>query len=314
MSKSKKRTSQKSVLASIGAAQEPENIRDIPLELICDDVICRASLEQDKSIEYALLMEAGVVFPPIIVYEKGDGTYIVGDGRTRLHGADLNKFKSIRCIVKAKAPLRDIMFEAFTSNYGCGMPMRPEDAKQTIQRLMELGVSKKTILDRMPYPKTMTDRYYRDAYKAITRKKCVAAAVAMAKNPKLNAEDAAELFQLPIKELQQYLRTYSDKGRKAQLGRDIVLIKQRYRNLTGFTTRTMKQVMDKYMIGEVPAEHVREILASFGECSGRNQKNLINWQNRFEKVDGPHGAPAPAYSISNGSAGIVVVPMAAKGR
>jgi hypothetical protein len=291
-----------------------ENLRDIPLELICDDVICRASLEQDKSLEYALLMEAGVVFPPIVVYEKGDGTYIVGDGRTRLHGADLNKFKSIRCIVKPKASLKDIMFEAFTSNYGTGMPMRPEDAKQTIQRLMELGVSKKMVMDRMPYPKGMTDRYYRDAYKAITRKRCVAAAASMAKNPKLNVEDAAGLFQVPVKELQQYLRTYSDKGRKAQLGRDVVMIRQRYRNLTGFTLRMMKQVMDRYMAGEIPADHVREILAAFGECSGRNQKNLINWQNRFEKVDGPHGSPAPPYSISNGDGAIVITSIAAKGR
>jgi len=74
-------------------------IKEIDLKLISDEVISRAVLNQETAIEYGCLMEAGTIFPPIEVFEKGDGTYIIGDGRTRYHAANLCNKITINCVV-----------------------------------------------------------------------------------------------------------------------------------------------------------------------------------------------------------------------
>lgn len=295
------------------SANEAGVIKEIPLEIISDDIICRAVAETDKAMEYGLLMEAGVIFPPIDVYEKGDGTYVIGDGRTRFLGADLAKRKTITCRVHPKAHDRDILISAFLSNCGSGVPMYPADARHTIMRLIQLKTPHKKIIEQFPYPKSITQRYYLEAWRNNIHKRCANALQEQSKNPKLTLEDLARLFEVNLKDLQNYTSKFSDKSRKAHKNHLRTVIRAKYKNITGFTAGTLKSTMQKYQDGEFSAEYTRDILSEFIECAGRLQKNLVNWQNRFAKVDGPRVDNDPAYSVTKEDNGIVITPIAAKG-
>ena len=286
------------------------NIREIDLKLISDEIICRAALNQQKAVEYGILMAAGTIFPPIDVFEKGDGSYIIGDGRTRYHGAGLEMRKTIACNVHPKASPKEILAFAFKANSGGSCQVDFSDARHTIMKLIEWKASRAFIEAEMPYPRDVIRRLYLDAYRNIVNKKCLAALSAMTKNPKMSMEDAARIYDIKIDELVAYSKRGQTKGQKAAATQMLQTIHQRCKAFTAFQANTLKICMQRYQSSEMSADETHRILTAFDEETGKHRKNLINWQNRFAKIDGPFAdnVAKGSYPVIKTEAGYVMQP------
>jgi hypothetical protein len=283
-------------------------VREIDLKLISDDVICRAILNEETALQYSEMMEAGVVFPPIDVFEKEDGSYIIGDGRTRFHAAGLALRKTIACFVHPKASFKEILIFAFNANFGVGNEMRFADARHTIMRLIEEGCGRKYIQDQLRYSPTVFFRLYTAAARNIMNKRCYAALAALSKNPKMSMQDAASLYKLKADELAAYLKRNEKKKGKSSANQMQATIHLRAKAFTAFQANILKLCMQRYQSGEMGADDVRTVLTAFDAENGKHRKNLVNWQNRFSKIDGPGPNLDLPYSCEKTKAGYVMKP------
>jgi len=283
-------------------------IKEIDLKLISDEVISRAVLNQETAIEYGCLMEAGTIFPPIEVFEKGDGTYIIGDGRTRYHAANLCNKITINCVVHPKTSTKEILLFALKCNAASGERSGFADARHTIMMLVELGCSQRYIESEMPFPKELAHRLWLDALQRITQKKCAAAVKSMRNNFNLSTADAARLHDISLDALIKYQKRHDAKVIEKDAKAVVWSIKKRGKSFNSFQAATLKTCMNKYMEGEMDSELVRSILMAFEEESAKTRKNLTNWQNRFSKIDGPMATQARLHSIVKTEVGYVMKP------
>jgi hypothetical protein len=282
--------------------------RDVPIEIIQDNVICRASLNQDDAYEWAILMEQGVEFPRIKVIKNDDGTYTVRDGRTRLLAYGLAKIKMIPVTVYPKASTKDILFAAIRDNYGQGNGMSFADVQKDIIQFIEMGVSHKSIVENLPYPKTQIHRMYAHAYSAFTRRKCIKAMESMRVNTKMSMEEAARLFSVTIKDMQNFQKGITKRGSKYSSNNIKGTIQQKFKSIIMFSASTLRQVMERYQNGEVGITYVNEILGQLNQQSGNLRKNLVNWENRFSKIDERPASQHESFSTTKIATGYIMKP------
>jgi surface antigen len=288
-----------------------EIIKDIDLKLISDEVICRLALNHGKVGEYAVEMigcEGYGNFPPIHVFERGDGSYINGDGRTRYAAAEQAELRTIPCIVHPKTTLKDILIFAFNANYAVGNEMTHADGRQTIMRLIGMGCSRKYIQEHLRYNPRTFGILYRQSAQNILRKKCCDALTSMSDNPKLSTEDAARLHGLEPAELASYIKRDEGKKGKSCANQIHATIHLKGKAFSAFQANILKTVMQRSESGEMSRDDVRKILAAFDDETGKHRKNLANWQNRFDKKDGHISTPPLPYSVSKTKAGLVMKP------
>lgn len=281
---------------------------DIQIDLIRDDVICRVKLEQLLVMEYGCLMLEGVTFPRIKVVENTDGSYTVQDGRTRLAAYCEAGRKMIPCIVYPKMPPGDILVAAFRDNYGIGQKMSFDDARYTISQLIEMGKTKKYITENLPYPKAQSSKLYEEAFRNTVARKCAKATDAMASNPKLSTADAAGHFGVSTEQLTAYISKSAQRNKKYAPNHIKASIALKYKGVVMFQASTLKTLMDRLMSGEVSKEYANGILAEFDDRATSLRKNLLNWENRFAKIDAPVQSNPMPYTVTQTDAGYVMKP------
>jgi len=70
-------------------------IKELP---ICS-IMCRNYPHDTKTLEYALLLRCGGQFPPIKVYRRKKGGFVIKDGRHRFLAHKLNGRRKISAII-----------------------------------------------------------------------------------------------------------------------------------------------------------------------------------------------------------------------
>lgn len=109
----------------------------------------RRQIDDDKVETFALLMEEGVVFPPIEVTPEEPPSLI--DGRTRLEAYKLRDIEEIQCVICDTDTPWGYKARALKANYGGSQPNSKDDIARTIQGMLQDGATTKQIVDVLQF-------------------------------------------------------------------------------------------------------------------------------------------------------------------
>ena len=261
-----------------------EDIRDVPLELIDDPLVCRTSLSIETATEYGDEMISGTIFPPAIVYVNGE-RFIMCDGRHRYTACDMAGIRTLKCIVRPAAPAEIILAEAFKANFGGGIRVGRKDAIHTMKRMIEEGAKKAFIIENMPYTKAVNTRLYNQAREAMMKSKCVNALSDMTKED-LTMAEAAENNDISVKDIEKYLNRDDSKTTPPSAVLDYGL--KYHKKIVGINKGLGKLypiIMDWYMKGEVPRHDIKSFFSTLSKDMDSMSRNHTTWTNRFLNVD-----------------------------
>ncbi len=118
-------------------AKLPDNIREIPLDQIQAGGTTQmrvAGIDPSVVADYANAMEAGSVFPPIIVYHAG-ADYWPGDGFHRLAAAKRINRETITADIR-EGGQRDALLLAAGANAVHGLRRTQADKRQAVETLL----------------------------------------------------------------------------------------------------------------------------------------------------------------------------------
>lgn len=180
--------------------------RSVPVGQLKVTFNVRKHLDEDRVIQFAQLMEAGVEFPPIEATVDNE----VVDGRTRLEAYKLvGKDQIMVKIVPNRNPV-DMIGHAIAANLGGAKPPSQVDLRYGIEQMLLEGASETKIKDLIPLPGEVVRRYITDARSTI-RKRRIEKAIDSMVNENKSLLDAASDNSLTLKELKGALETKAKK-------------------------------------------------------------------------------------------------------
>jgi hypothetical protein len=98
----------------------------------------RAELLTDRIGEYVEDMRRGDKFPPLVVFQDGEGVYWLADGFHRYHAAVGLGLEAIECIVHAGG-LRETILHSCGANAAHGLRRTNADKRQAVTRMLKDG-------------------------------------------------------------------------------------------------------------------------------------------------------------------------------
>lgn len=102
-------------------------IKDLRINLFV-----RKELDVDRVLDFALKMESGVEFPPIIITPNMD----VIDGRHRIEGADTCGRTEILAVFQDVQDEVELICTAYNANVGGALPPTTNDTEHTVMLLL----------------------------------------------------------------------------------------------------------------------------------------------------------------------------------
>jgi hypothetical protein len=122
----------------VSGADRVSRVRPLPLDRIQRDdaLICRArGVNQRTVADYAAAMQAGAVFPPIVVYVDQQGAHWLADGFHRTAGAALAGLAELPADVR-HGSRHDALLYAASANTEHGVRRTGKDKRRAVELVM----------------------------------------------------------------------------------------------------------------------------------------------------------------------------------
>ncbi len=251
----------------------------LPLTAIKETFFVRAKLDEDWILQLAQLIENRQELPPIEVTKDHE----LVDGRHRIEAYKLNNRTEIECVLVEETDRLKLVALAFTANVGGSKPPTQEDIKFTIRTLLRDGVSRRKIIEMMPFPKEVTRRYVDDVQSAEAKQRMNQAVDAVVEG-EMTVKDAAEKLAVdPIK----LKETLKGKKKTVKSGRSLVaqyktIFTVQFRRLSLSNGKHMGNLVEKYRDGLVTHAEMQELYDHLGGLMEQMKRAHAGRVKRFQ--------------------------------
>lgn len=234
----------------------------------------RRGINDDHVLYLAGLMEGGTRLPPPQVTGK---TFTVVDGRHRIAAADLLGQNEITVEFVAERSEADLFFAAIRANTGGALPPTITDITHTIKKLLDLKVPIKVIVDRLPFPPTIS-RKYLSYVRSNENKDKVYRALEVLREGRLTLTQAAKKYDVSMTLLQKAFET---KRKSANLGSLKSVVSRRMRSVGGANGKNVKRMKELIDENEWTVEQGREFMAHIDASINQMKKTHQDHMSRF---------------------------------
>lgn len=241
----------------------------------------RAALDQERVLQFAMLKEAGVKFPPIVIDEDGN----IIDGRHRYEAELFLSATHVDVEVRSFNSEIDKIEFAFKSNTGGSLPPTDKDLTHVVKMLLDKNVAQKKVAEITGLPfvicKKLIDKIRRDDKSLKLNRAMRDLSVGS-----ITLERAAEIHNVNPEDLRKKV---GGKGKKlSEHDAFMRAFKKSNRSAGAKFGAHMKKLSELIELGEVNAEDVKKILARAEANLGQNRRSIEQWRARFGQVNGEH--------------------------
>jgi ParB-like chromosome segregation protein Spo0J len=251
---------------------------ELPVSEITVDFYVRRSLSDDRVMELGLLLEAGVVLPPITINEQRQ----VIDGRHRLEAHKLIGTTHITCEMKRDLDRGEQLLEALIANMGGALPPTQSDIRLAIQNMLAAGMKPTTIQKGLPLPPSVARRYISDAQSTANRAK-IRSAVEAVTESEMRVQDAADKFGVDVDEVRAEIRGKKKKAKDTTFGLPKIKseLSNRYRSSSQHNAKMFTRLIDGFTDGECSFSMVSEALDLTEKHINVQAQNVASWRQRL---------------------------------
>lgn len=241
------------------------------------DFYVRKQLDDERVLMFAALYESGAKVPPIVINEDN----VLIDGRHRLEAREYLDFKNIEAEVREITDKVKLITEAFRSNVGGPLPPTLQDTEQTIEMLLELGETRKSIAKHLRMPPAMIRKLVGNVQSRLARKKLQAAASSVTEGG-LTVVKAAEQYKVDIDALKETLSPRRNKKHGIpEIQRQLT---STYKSVSIKNSKLCKSLLEKFEDGDLTEKQTREILDHLSTLTRQTYHNVMEWKGRFNAM------------------------------
>ncbi|OGY30118.1 MAG: hypothetical protein A3F35_03355 [Candidatus Woykebacteria bacterium RIFCSPHIGHO2_12_FULL_45_10] len=240
------------------------------------NLFVRHTLNEDRVLQLAELMESGVKLDPIKITR---GKEII-DGRHRVEVHKFLDLDEIACEIVDVKNRAEMISMAYQANLGGALPPTQADTDHTIEQLIEAGETIKRIAELLGLPAALVRKHVSTVKSRMARVKLQQAVDAVASGG-LTVAKAAEKFGVD----EDALRDKLTGGRKGKSRRGIGEITRslthEFRSHSQRNARMLKSLLDKYEDGDIGLKGVREVFAKIKQLQKKSAHSVADWEARL---------------------------------
>lgn len=238
----------------------------------------RRTLDEDRVIELAQLIEHGIELDPIEV--TPDNRVI--DGRHRIEAHNLLNREAIRARVTVVADETDTIARAYRANTGGAKPPTQEDTEHTVTLLLSHGQTHRRIAELLGLPVSLTRKFIETIQSKAKRMKMQQALDAVA-NGGLSPLQAAQKHNLDVELVKGAIsgRRKKTKDGFAGIQHSVTTL---YRSASQKNRMVLESVLRRYEDADVTEKQVLQILAHMEKSHKSMGQRIQDWRARFEKT------------------------------
>jgi ParB-like chromosome segregation protein Spo0J len=217
------------------------------------DIYVRQTLNQERVVQLAELIESGVELNPIQI--APDGRVI--DGRHRIEAHELVGRTEISCEIVEVADDLQLISMAYKANAGGALPPTRSDTEHVVMLLLSRRATHKSIGEALGLTPSLARKYIASVKARMERAKLRSAAAAVAEG-NLTVAQAAAQFDVDLQALKLHIG--GNKKRKKTVANFLAELTQLHRSAGSKLGKTMKRVLEMYEDGELTAKQAIEVI------------------------------------------------------
>lgn len=254
----------------------------IPISRIKEVFFVRESLDEEWVIQLAQLYEGGVELPPIELTKKDE----LVDGRHRLEALKLLNRTEVDCVLVEETDRLKLIALAFAANVGGAKPPTQDDIKFTIRVLLREGVTRRRVLELMPYPKEVTRRYVDDVQSAEAKLKMNRAMDAVVEGG-MTVKAAAQEMNVDEAKLKEALKgkKKAAKSGKNQIAQIKANFTTQFKRLSTSNGKSISVWIQKYEDGVITHKEMQELLQHLSGLIERMRRAHLGRVKRFKAAE-----------------------------
>lgn len=251
----------------------------IALDKIKTDFFVRVKLNDDRTLQLAEAIEAGMDIPPMLVTKE---SFKLVDGRHRL--------EAFRLLNRAEAPVEwvpeesnvELIAKAFNANIGGALPPAKADIYHTITLFIAEGLKTAAIVKLLPFAPSLARKYIAQAQTMILQKKMRQAQFDVADNG-LTVAAAARKHGIDEGKLREQIRG-KRKGSKKALAISALCsnISNMFKGTQNRVAVALRSTIGRFEDGDLREKDVEKFFKHIDALYQRHHRTLNEWFTRFE--------------------------------
>jgi hypothetical protein len=252
--------------------------RIVALKDIQVNLFVRTGLNQDRVIQLAELIEAGV---PLEKMEINQDNILI-DGRHRKEAYELNNVKEVEVVITETKDETDLITRAFRANLGGALPPTRQDTEHTIMMLLDRKVPKKEIGEHLNLPTAVARNYITNVQSRMTRAKVMRAAQSVTEGG-LTVAKAAEQHDVDPEKLKEALSGGRSKNKRGvdEIMRNLTL---QYKSVSQKNASMLRSLLDKFTDGDVSLKQATEIFDHVEKLQRNSSRSVSEWRKRLQGI------------------------------
>jgi ParB-like chromosome segregation protein Spo0J len=246
----------------------------------------RKSLDDDRILQFAELIQNGAEFPPITVIQLEEGGYAFVDGRHRAAAYALLNLTEIPAIIKPEgsSSVLALFAEALAANYGGAKPPTSEDIRHTVTKLIEAGEREASIRKALHFiPLPILRRYLSDASSTLKKRRIREALDAIAGG--VSIPDAAKRYKIEEGLLRDAIagrkRQWGSSGEASLLAESVQYVNTVLRSANTGIGKKVQALLGKVGSGELSPEVVEKVLDAWATKLNGATHRIKDWKERL---------------------------------
>lgn len=255
--------------------------KDVAISDLVVDFYVRRSLNEDRVLELALLIEEGVELPAILIDENRS----VIDGRHRLEAFRMAGKTHISCETVKDLSQGEQILRALTENMGGSLPPSRGDVRLAIQNMITAGMKERAIVAGLPLPPSIVRKYLREATSNMSKAK-FSAAIESVVDSGMQIKDAAEKYGIDLEDLRDKIRGKKKTIVEKSFGMPKVRaeLSGRYRSSSQKNASMFTKLLDCYIDGDVSYKVTSEACDLAEKMILSQAQNVTGWRQRFAQA------------------------------
>lgn len=255
--------------------------KKVPLQEVTVSFFVRQNLNHDRVLQFAELMESGVVFPPLIIDESGN----IVDGRHRYEAMSLLGWTECACNVHSFDDEIEKISLAVESNMGGALPPSSADFLHVVKYLLDRRVPQNRFPDILKLPPSICKKMI-DSVRKKERDVRMNKAIRAVTEDEITIPRAAETYGVNVADLKK--RMGGGKGKKkAGSFSEFSESFESFNRSTGQKMQAfLKRLKEHVSDGDISHADAKKIISRV-KTNARNWSRYISdYENRIDQDNG----------------------------
>lgn len=242
----------------------------------------RKELDEDRVVQFAMLMEAGTDFPPILVTPDNE----IIDGRTRFEAYKLlsKPPEMVKVIIDREEDRVSVIATAVTANLGGSKPPTQADLRFAVEQMILSGASRKRItesLESVYLPAKVLRKLHDDAVSTI-RKRSIDRALNDVASGVISLVDAAATHNIPVEDLKEAIHGKKKKVKSSDLRSVKGKLSVIYKSYGHTVSCKIRNILEVWEAGQQSDGYVDEVLSHLEYLAHRHSNIVADYRVRYE--------------------------------